>query len=82
MVLYTIIPPEEIFSDDAEPAQIEASMGGIRVLVTPLGDGTARLERLLSTDPDHFLVPELQPGTIVTLVSTPSSGQLPHTRPF
>ena len=24
MVLYTIIPPEEIFSDDAEPAQIEA----------------------------------------------------------
>jgi len=74
MVLYTIIPPEEIFSDDAEPAQIEASVGGIRVLVTPLGDGTARVERLLSTDPDHFLMPQLRPGTIVALVTAPTSG--------
>lgn len=68
MVLYTIIPPEELFADDAEPVPpVKAAVGGVAALVTPLGDGTARIERLLSTDPDDYLNPALQPGLIVAL---------------
>lgn len=70
MILYTIVPPEELFDEDVEPvASVEASIHGTPALVTPIGEGKARIERLLSTDPDHFLDPALQPGTIVSLAS-------------
>lgn len=68
MVHYTIIPSEELFLGDEEPpALIAAAVSGVPVLVAPLGDGLARIERLLSTDPNHFLDPRFQPGTLVSL---------------
>jgi len=67
-MLYTVVPPEELFLDEGDPpALIEGAVGGVPVLVAPLGDGLARIERLLSTDPGHFLDPRLQPGSIVAL---------------
>lgn len=68
MILYTVVPPEELFDDDDElTVPIVAAVNGTPALVTPLGEGKARIERLLSTDPDHFLDPALQPGVIVSL---------------
>ena len=68
MVLYTIVPPEELFFDDEPAASVEAAVNGVPMLVVPLGDGLARIERLLSTDPDHFLDPRYQPGSLVTFL--------------
>jgi len=46
---------------------VAAAVAGVPVLVTPAGGGWARIERLLSTDPDHFLDPRFQPGALVSL---------------
>jgi len=68
MLLYTVVPPEEIFfGDDEAPEPVAAAVAGVPVLVTPAGGGWARIERLLSTDPDHFLDPRFQPGGLVSL---------------
>lgn len=70
MVLYTIVPPEELFDEEDEPvASVKAMVNGTPVLVTPIGEGKGRIERLLSTDPNHFLDPTYQPGNVVSLVT-------------
>ena len=71
MVLYTIVPPEFLFDDDdpEEVVPVKAAVNGVPVLVVPTGEGKGRIERLLSTDPDHFLDPLFQPGTVVSLDS-------------
>lgn len=71
MILYTVVPPEELFDDDEPSVPVVAAVNGTPVLVTPLGDGRARIERLLSTDPERFLDPALQPGVVVSLPERP-----------
>ncbi len=68
MIFYTVVPIEDILDDEEERMLVPASAGGCTMLVEPLGEGRGRIERILSTDPHHFLTPELQPGSIVDLV--------------
>lgn len=68
MILHTIVPPELLFEETERAPLIRASLGGVSVLIEPIGEGEGRIERLLSTDPQHFLQPHLQPGTIVKLM--------------
>lgn len=71
MVIYTIVPPEELWEEDSPtPLEqpIKATLGGISVLVQPTGEGVGRVERVLSTDPNHFLDPRVTPGTSVRLM--------------
>lgn len=69
VILYTIASPEEVFDDgDRSPELVEVVVNGVSALAQPVGDGTGRIERVISTDPDHFLDPQLQPGELVQLL--------------
>ena len=65
MILYTVVPPEEIFPEEEERTFVTARYQGVSVVVEPVGDGRARLERVLSTDPEDYLRSDLQPGAIL-----------------
>lgn len=67
MVLYTVIPLEEIFKDEkkADLIQIPYSRGKIEVELTSYS--TAKIIRLFSHDLNDYLHPKLQPGTEIKL---------------
>lgn len=67
MILYTVVPPEAVWEEEAERRFIEVEVNGVRLLAEPLDGTTAKVERVLSTDPSHFLDPRLQPGSTVRL---------------
>ena len=69
-MLYTIIPSEQIFaaSPDGQgnpPTEAIILWNGRQVVCQRDPQGEWRLTRLLSTDPNDFLDPRWQPGTIV-----------------
>lgn len=74
MMLYTIIPSEAIF--DAEPQtsplessadEVEIKQGPVSLLTQPLPGGQYKINRIISTDPQDYLRPEWQPGSIMSL---------------
>lgn len=69
-VLYTVYPLDVLFEDEDMPSvtYVRATVSGIPVLVEPMGNGRGRIERVLSTDPEHFLDPTIRPGTTVLLM--------------
>ncbi len=67
MILYTVVPPELVWEEEAERRFVEVRVGGVLLLAEPLDGTTGRIERILSTDPGHFLDPALQPGSTVRL---------------
>jgi hypothetical protein len=67
MTLYTNIPLElvlEGFNDEVEPLQ-EVWANGVKMQVTPVAPGMAKIVRLLECDLYDYLNPSLTPGTIV-----------------
>lgn len=71
MILYTIIPPEEIFaeeewSQEAAPP-LEVQVDGVILSVSPGKRGSARVERVISTNPEDYLRPSFQPGNLLLL---------------
>ncbi len=81
-MLYTIVPIEDIFSgawdaggnrgagltaEGLAAPPVELPLGGRRLIVSPQPDGSARLVRLISTDPADYLDPRWQPGAAVSL---------------
>ncbi len=74
-MLYTIVPPEIIFGEDADEKEgggsgnlsqeLEIKKGGASLLVQRLPNGQSRLSRVISTDPQDYLKPEWQPGSLM-----------------
>lgn len=68
-LLYTIMPFEVIFGDEAAEqeaaAEVELSIGEVRLLVQPLSGGRAVVNRIISTNPEDYLKPSWQPGSII-----------------
>jgi len=67
LIFYTIVPIEELLSEEEDRSLVTATLNGRAVMVEPLGEGKARIERLLSTDPDDYLDGGLGPGNVVRL---------------
>ncbi|NLX91257.1 MAG: hypothetical protein GXZ07_06655 [Firmicutes bacterium] len=70
MVLYTPIPLQEIFQEQSEEkkksnVQLPFARGTIEVELT--SDSTAKIVRLVSSDINDYLHPELQPGKEIKL---------------
>ena len=64
MILWTIVPVEWVLEDEpAAPQLVEVPVGQMRLLLERNTDGTARIHRVLSTDPADYLHPQLQPGS-------------------
>jgi hypothetical protein len=60
-----VVPPES-FDAVPNPRTLTLDIGSARVLASIGADGRVRVERLLSTDPAHYLDPALLPGSDVT----------------
>lgn len=67
-MFYTVVPMEELLEGFGEdpPSTTELTMGGITLEVEMLGNFQARVVRVLSTDPSHYLQPHFQPGAIIS----------------
>ena len=65
MMIYSVIPPDLILSDaDGAPSAIDTVplATGALVCVRRLPGQCAVIERVVSTDPRHYLDPNLAPG--------------------
>ncbi len=72
MILYTIYDPSVIFQnidyynqEKLNSGFTEMKVNGVKVLASPAQNAGMRIERLLSTNPRHFLDPGLQPGVSI-----------------
>lgn len=62
---WTVLPPEVVFQPVEEaPRRLTATYDGRRVICEASADGW-RLSALLSTDPNDFMDPRFQPGTVL-----------------
>lgn len=64
-MLYTIVPEEIVWQERTDTCGAERLLpfGGAIVAVRRGTDGSARIERLIATDPSLFLDPRLMPGS-------------------
>lgn len=71
-MLWTIMPLEAIMEGSCS-CQLSYSElpwhNGATLLVEPLGSGKVKVVRLISTDPRHYLDPDLRPGNILELAT-------------
>lgn len=66
-MLYTVMPIEDVLDGLSEtpPITAEVTMNGITLEIEPLGSFQAKVVRVLSTDPRHYLESHCQPGAII-----------------
>ena len=71
MLLYTIVPAEAIFSEDNPDEGLVSNdtmvieMEGAQLLIQQSGFGHGKVQRIISTDPQHYLDPRWQPGSTI-----------------
>ncbi len=65
MILYTIYSPETVMETPPSEEQkyVSLDLEG-RTLILEFSGNQARVVRLISVDPDDYLNPKYQPGTI------------------
>ena len=70
MILYTTMPLATVLQglEDLNPSYLEMEVSGTRLVVEGTGLGQGRIVRLLSTDPQDYLNPSLQPGMTINFV--------------
>ena len=67
MTLWSILPTELVLENiDKAPVYEEIQCNNIKMLVEKIGPTQCKINRLLSTDPQDYLDPHIQPGTILT----------------
>jgi hypothetical protein len=69
MILYTMTPCEQIFpAAEEEYSRYEMiTFNGIQLLAEMQGSNGYRVDRILSTDPAHYMEQSLQPGAIIRI---------------
>jgi hypothetical protein len=67
MILYSIVPVEIVFQNmnTNEGFEKEISYRGEKVMVTSTENNHYKITRVISTSPQAFLDPKLQPGVIL-----------------
>lgn len=67
MIIYSPVPLEQIISgieNDIEAPQ-EVEVDGLLMQVQPIDGNRARIVRLISPDPQHYLNPRYAPGSVI-----------------
>jgi hypothetical protein len=66
---YTLLDPDTIWGEwPAKPIPLEEhSINGIPLLMRRIDQQSWRVEQILSTDPNDFLLPQYQPGVVYGL---------------
>ncbi|NLO88951.1 MAG: hypothetical protein GX088_01245 [Clostridia bacterium] len=66
MVIYTLVSPELLLYDDSVKPQFkEIKMGEVTLQIEDQKDGTAKVVRLISSNPQDYLNMRFQPGTVL-----------------
>lgn len=67
MMLYTIMPTELVLEGIDQPVKPpqEIDLGNIKLLVETMGFNQGKVVRLISTDPQDYLNPNFQPGSLI-----------------
>jgi len=70
MAYWTPLDLEQVFAgwDRVEDTTVELEIDGRLLQVQPLGDGKAKIIRMISANPNDFLRPELSPGELVAII--------------
>lgn len=67
MTLWSILPAELVLNHiDEIPAYEEIQYNNIKMLVEKISPTQCKINRLLSTNPQDYLHPQIQPGSILT----------------
>ncbi|HBG21836.1 MAG: YlzJ-like family protein [Syntrophaceticus sp.] len=67
-VLYTPLPLELVmFTEDSTSPYQDIAIDGATLTVQPTATGMGKIVRINSTNPDHYLKPEFQPGQQISL---------------
>ncbi|MDF2635391.1 MAG: YlzJ-like protein [Pelosinus sp.] len=68
MTLWSILPTELVLSnvDSPPPLYEEIQCNHIKLIVEKISPTQCKVSRLLTTDPQDYLHPEIQPGKILT----------------
>ncbi|HEY3423166.1 MAG TPA: YlzJ-like family protein [Negativicutes bacterium] len=68
MILWTVMPLEAVMGnvDNAAPPYEEMQYAGMKIVIEKIDSAQCRIVRLMTTDPQDYLRPELQPGTVLT----------------
>ncbi|RFU61586.1 YlzJ-like family protein [Peribacillus glennii] len=69
MILYTLMPLEQIFpaAENEYSRLVTVNIGGVQLSAEMQEGRGYRVERILSTDPAHYLDQSFQPGSTVYL---------------
>lgn len=69
MIIWTVFPEEMVLKNTLEegvPQYEEIEYGGTKVMVEGISPSQYRIVRILSSNPQDYLRPELQPGAVFT----------------
>jgi hypothetical protein len=69
MILYTMMPHEQVFPYSEEEAinQVLISYNGIPLMAEWTENNEYRIVRVMSTDPNHYMDPICRPGSTISL---------------
>ncbi|WP_409305480.1 YlzJ-like family protein [Peribacillus sp. SCS-155] len=67
MILYTMMPHEQMFPAETEvyTNTVCLKYNGIELMATRDENNGYKVERIISTDPAHFLNSSVQPGSFI-----------------
>jgi hypothetical protein len=71
-MIYSIVPFEQILfrqEDDKAGTRMEVTLQGERVVLLKNDNNTYTIERLISTNPKAYMMPELMPGNLLMTVT-------------
>ncbi|QSO53738.1 YlzJ-like family protein [Alicyclobacillus curvatus] len=68
-LLWSIVPTDSVFGSEAttEYMMRQVPAASATLVLSDAGGGMAKVERLISTNPNHYLKPDWQPGSLVRL---------------
>lgn len=69
MILYTALPLELILEgyEEFSPKYEEMKKGGQLLLIEPISFNRGKIVRLISSNPQDYMNPSLQPGEIINI---------------
>jgi hypothetical protein len=67
MILHTLLPLDQVLEgfNEMEPVYEEMNVDGITMVVEPVSPRRAKIVRLISPDPMHYLNPAYAPGQMI-----------------
>ncbi|NLK69622.1 MAG: hypothetical protein GX283_10790 [Clostridiaceae bacterium] len=69
-MIYSIVPYQQIlYNEENKQERMEMSINGEQVILLKNDNNTYTIERLLSTNPKSYLIPELMPGTVIMTIT-------------